>query len=572
MKKRVVLPSILAIVSAMLLTLTFCVTDNLTALAEDFTFPFDGMPPGGPPPVSSAPGSAAYYILDGERVSTNELATSKYTIGDEGTLVKGEDGTWTFTDFLIKSGLYDFNGIIATGSSSKVVLDNCKIDLTVDTPVTADETGSTPTGGCAIGIDNGASMFINNSLLRVAGAGRYVTSNYGNGTLVINNSKIDSDGNVSNTDSITAPFSNEALLISGTARSNFSIGASDTYYFNSKCLAEGWAALSTDSATGDGLDLYAYNTKAVAENGGYATYADTNCRVWLYGSKLDAAEIGAIIAKSGAIHVYDGLMASEELLTYKAENGDTTTEATTITGGRNAVMMHAPDMMGQGIAAVDCGTLEVINSTLVTSKKLVSTFDYEAAYGLAISDYIDYISGAAILVKSTSADITLNSAKIKSYSNVILQTVLNSDKMGNFLADGDANSEAVKPVSLTMKNMTQKGDILHMDYQRNMVISLENTTLTGKIISGSMEDWNVLWSGYSENLNWVVDSEWNSVYGASLTLKSDSTWKVTGESTLTSLTVEDGSKIIGIVTVDGVKVTPTAGSLYEGNIVVKASK
>ena len=41
----------------------------------------------------------------------------------------------------------------------------------------------------------------------------------------------------------------------------------------------------------------------MAQNGGYSTYADTNW-VWLYGSRLTAAEISCIISKSGQIHAY----------------------------------------------------------------------------------------------------------------------------------------------------------------------------------------------------------------------------------------------------------------------------
>lgn len=55
------------------------------------------------------------------------------------------------------------------------------------------------------------------------------------------------------TSKISVPFSNEALLISGSARANFSIGATKIYYYNLTVIADGWAALSTDSASGSGL-------------------------------------------------------------------------------------------------------------------------------------------------------------------------------------------------------------------------------------------------------------------------------------------------------------------------------
>jgi hypothetical protein len=347
-----------------------------------------------------------------------------------------------------------------------------------------------------------------------------------------------------------------------------SISASKTYYFNSDCITEGWAALSTDAAAPAGLDLYAYNSKAVAQNGGYGTYADFDCRVWLYGSTLEAAEIGAIISKDGKVTVADGAMTPADVLKYNT--GETTTKGSAVIGGRNAVMIHAPDMMGEGIAAVDCGFLDVFNSTLATSDKLKTKRDYATHINKAVDAYIDYTMGAALLVKSTSAVVTFDNAKIDSFSNVAVMTVLNSDSMGNFIADGDADdSNVVKPIAITMKNMEANGDVKHMDYQRVMTLSLENATLNGAVVSGTMEDWNSLWTAYKkEDCNWLVDTSWNTRYGVKMTVKNGATWNVTGASSLSSLTVEKGGAIKGKVQVDGKTVTPAAGKTYTGDIVV----
>jgi hypothetical protein len=413
-------------------------------------------------------------------------------------------------------------------------------------------------------VDDGGTMYINNSTLTVDGSARYVVSAYNDATLVVNDSTVTSTGKSENTLEIAEPFSNEALLISGNARANFSVGATKTYYFNSKCVAEGWAALSTDSATGDGLDLYAYNTEAVAQNGGYATYADTNCRVWLYGSDLQAAEIGAIISKSGQILVADSIETPAEVLAYN--NGETVEQGSVLAGGRNAVMIHAPDMMGVGVSAADCGTLTVRNSTLLTSRDLVSTKDYHD-YSDAVAAYVDYISGADILVRSTSANITLDNAQLDSYSGVLVLTALSSDSMGNFLGEGDGWN--VEPVAITMENMTADGNILHMDYQRRMTLTLDNATLTGKVISGTVTDWNALWTAYDkEDCNWLVDDDFASYYGVELTLQNGAVWNVTAQSSLSSLTVAEGATVNGVLIQDGQVVAIEPGKTYTGRLVV----
>jgi hypothetical protein len=518
-----------------------------------------GGPPGGGMGMGGAPSEAAIFIENGA-----ENTDKEYTAGQYKTNIKSDAKGITIKDLNITSGDYSFNGIVATGADTIVTLDNVKMKLGVTS-----EAGANASGGAAVNSADGATVYINNSDLVVDGAQRYVTNNGGTSKIIVNNSSVIQTGSNEFTTQQAEPFSNNALLIYGIARTNMSTGASKTYYFNSECITEGWAALSTDAASRpDGLDLYAYNSKAIAQNGGYGTYADFDCRVWLYGSTLESAEIGAIISKSGKITVADGASAPADVMKYNI--GKTTKASSTVIGGRNAVMIHAPDMQGTGKAAADCGFLDVVNSTLATSKDLKAVRDYAKHINKAVDAYIDYTMGAALLVKSTSAIITFDNAKFDSFSNVAVMTALNSDSMSNFLKEGDADdSNVVKPIAITMKNMEANGDVRHMDYHRIMTLSLENATLNGAVVSGTMEDWNSLWTGYSkEDCNWLVDDSWNTYYGVKMTVKKGATWNVSGVSTLSSLTVENGGKIKGKVEVDGKAVTPATGKTYTGKIVV----
>lgn len=521
--------------------------------------PMGGMPTdmspgagGGAPPADGAPTGAAIVITDGAQSPDEEYEAGKYT-----DLISTADGVVTISGLELTSGDYGFNGLCVTGADSIVRLEKANIRLGVDTPA-----GDSDTGGAAVNVDKSATVYISDSELVVDGSARYVTAAYNDATLVVNDSSVISTGSNENTADVSEPFSNEALLISGNARANFSIGATKTYYFNSVCSAEGWAALSTDSATGNGLDLYAYNTDGIAENGGYSTYADTNCRVWLYGSRLTAAELGVIISKSGQVHAYSSSAADSELLSYN--EGEVVNLETSIVGGRNAVMIHAPDMMGQGLYAADCGTFTAEDTTIATSEDLVSTKDYYD-YSDAVGAYVDYIMGDLFLIRSTSANIELKNVRMDSYSDVLVHTVLNSDSMGNFLASGDGDQ--VNPIAVSMTDMDVFGDILHEDYQRKMTVELQNTTLSGNIVSGTVDSWNEKWVQYGE-VNWVVDDSYDAIYGVSLTVGKDSLWNVTGSSTLTSLTVEDGGTINGEITLDGAPLTPVPGETYTGNIVV----
>jgi len=514
--------------------------------------------PGGPPGgMGGAPSKAAIFIENGA-----ENASKEYTAGQYKANIKSDANGITIQNLDINSGDYTFNAVVASGEKSKVTLDKCKMRLGVTKEAAANDSG-----GAAASVSSNATMYINNSDLQVDGAQRYVTNTGDDSNLVVNDSTITQTGSNQFTTKMTEPFSNPALLISGIARANMSTGSSHTYYFNSTVTTEGWASLSTDASGGDGLDLYAYNTKAIAQHGGYGTYADFGCRVWLYGSSLSSAEVGGIISKSGQIMVADGASVPADVIKYNT--GKTTAAGTVIAAGRNAIMIHAPDMSGEGLGAADCATFDVVNSTLATTRDLKSTRDYAAKYGSAIGAYVDYISGTDLLIKSTSAIINLKNAKFDSYSGVIIQTVLNSDSMGNFLKEGDGAK--VKPIAISMKDTNTKGDIKHMDYQRIMTLALDSgTILKGAVVSGSVEDWNKLWAAFKkEDCKWVQNDSWNTYYGVQMTVKKGATWEVSGPSSLSSLTVENGGTVKGKVQVDGKDVTPAAGKTYTGKIVVK---
>jgi hypothetical protein len=225
-------------------------------------------------------------------------------------------------------------------------------------------------------------------------------------------------------------------------------------------------------------------------------------------------------------------------------------------------------MTGQGKPAAACANVNVTNSTLATTKGLKGTRDYTAKYGAAIGAYVDYISGADILVKSTSANINLNNVKFDTFSGVLIMTALNSDSMGNFLK-AETDGAEVKPIAVSMKNMNVAGDVKHMDYQRIMTLSLENATLKGAVVSGTVEEWNKLWSKFKkEDCKWVQNDKWNTFYGVKMTVKKGGVWEVSGPSTLSSLTVENGGSLKGKVQIDGKGVTPADGKTYTGKIVV----
>lgn len=540
---------------------------------------------GNPPDGMGGPGGRA----EGDVASTGNATNTNGSIDvSDGIVTSDEnlsdciadtDGIVTISGFSYESG--DYSDTLLSASNSDVTLTGANIIMNVDEAVSGNESA-----GTAAYVDSG-TLTISDSTIEVDGAGRYTVAATGTATMVVEDSVIVAGGDAGaegNTAAVSEPASNAGLLISGNSRANFSVGQTHTFYYDSLCVTDGWAALSTDSATGSGLEFVGVNTEALALHGGYGIYADTNCRDYLYGSTLVSAEVGAIISNNGAITVgsakdaetamtQDGHSALEY---HSGETGED--ERTTIIAGRNDFQLHSPDMMGEGNSDY-AASLSLCHATLITDDAINgdgyeytsdvngvtyiirATEDYADKYGDAVGAYIDYVTGAAILVKSTSADITLDDVEIQSSTGVALLTALNSDSMSRYL-----KQDVGSGVNVTITDSTIDGDFIHDDYQRDLIVTLDGTTLNGDITFSTAEAWNENWADYAddESACWVnLDAETyiTKTHTTTLTLVNGAVWNVKEASELTTLTVSADSVVNGSIEAE------TTETLDDGTVV-----
>ncbi len=348
---------ILAVVLSLVLILSLC----MSGLAEGG--PGMGQPPqggpgasmGNPPDGMGGPGGMTEGDVAGTGNATNTsglIDVEGETVSTDDSLagaIENADGTIAISGISYESG--DYGDTLLSASDSDVALIGANIRLDVDEAVSGNESA-----GTAAYVDSG-TLTISDSTIEVGGAGRYTVAATGTATMVVEDSVIVAGGDAGasgNTAAVSEPASNAGLLISGNSRANFSVGQTHTFYYDSLCVADGWAALSTDSATGSGLEFVGVNTEALALHGGYGIYADTNCRDYLYGATLVSAEVGAILSNNGAITVG----SSGDAETATTQDGHSALEyrdgeigedmRTTIIAGRNDFQLHSPDMMGEG--------------------------------------------------------------------------------------------------------------------------------------------------------------------------------------------------------------------------------
>ena len=540
---------------------------------------------GNPPDGMGGPGGMA----EGDVASTGNATNTIGMIDVMGETVTADDslaesveetdGTVTLSGIEYESG--DYSDTLLSTSDADVVLTGANITMNVDEAISGNESA-----GTAAYVDSGM-LTISDSTIEVDGAGRYTVAATGTATMVVEDSVIVAGGDAGangNTAAVSEPASNAGLLISGNSRANFSVGQTHTFYYDSLCVADGWAALSTDSATGSGLEFVGVNTEALALHGGYGIYADTNCRDYLYGATLVSAEVGGILSNNGAITV--GSTADAETATtqdghgaLEYHDGEIGEDArTTIIAGRNDFQLHSPDMMGEGNSDYTA-SLSLSHATLITDDAINgdgyeytsdvngetytirAAEDYADKYGDAVGAYIDYVTGAAILVKSTSADISLNDVEIQSSTGVALLTALNSDSMSRYL-----KQDVGSGVNVTITNSTIDGDFIHDDYQRDLVVTLDGSMLNGDITFSTADKWNEKWSAYAddENAYWVnLDAETyiTETHATTLTLTNGAVWNVKAASELTTLSVSADSTVNGTIEAE------TTETLDDGTVI-----
>ncbi len=549
-------------------------------------------------------GGSTLSMGDSSSESSSSV-TTVLTVDDGYTLSDADDSVYTITvqptitvedDAIVIDGIemnisdFTANGLTVAGSDDVVILRNAVVTKLVTSEITG-------TAGGYIAGTTGGTLYIQNSILTEDGRGG-VNGNYtvyasGSGVLVVENSSIiqlgeDEEGYTS---SIGEPGSNGGLLVYGTARANMSIGKSHTYYFYSYVETEGWAAMSTDA--GNGVMFYSYCSTARAINGGYGIYADNGCYDYIYGTTLLAAEMGAIIAGGGEIHIYGSDSADETITDMMDITEPTEGVRSLVVANRTGIMIHSPDESHSGDNGNSTASIFSASETDFVMTDDMNAYweineyydgetwepdyqDYAEKYDVAVGEYIEFIRGAAILVKSTSATIDLDDVTFTlengTYgANAIIMTVINSDENGRWVQSGQA-IENIQGTVANISNSTISGDFKNYDYQRKLTVNFDAVEWTGASYTWDAETFNSIWSEEclaADRCLWILDSDsyiTDTTMGTYLTFANGSVWNVTDESVLAYLAWDDTCTINGTVTVDGVVVTEPGE--YEGEIVV----
>jgi len=186
---------------------------------------------------------------------------------------------------------------------------------------------------------------------------------------------------------------------------------------NSTVVSRNGAALSTvgtqpePEGSEKPLSLYIYGSEAITMDGGYGANSDMFCNLFVYGSHIQAAEIGVISETCGNVTagtIEDGeeetALASVLTLQDREKHEDRQL-GSVLEGGRNALMVCSRDLPESPLLTARITAHKAI---LRTDRNLDKEVEYEPQQ----QAYIDHGKGSVILIKSANVDMYLEESEL----------------------------------------------------------------------------------------------------------------------------------------------------------------
>lgn len=526
--------------------------------------------------------SVGYYISNGKIVSSKSLLT------------KSDKAVSKLALNLASTG-YGFSPVIATGTGTDLTVSgklSCKDSS--DGSQASDFTGL----GTQIVASNYAKVLVNGMNIYTKGFVRDAFLADNHAQITVKNSTVTTMGAnpLSQVYSGYKNSANQSIMISppwvlgiqGGVRSANVLGNNATMsVIGSKITSGSWAVLSTDSCSNPVINVLDSTLKILPKSkggmtsgkfsysskygSGYGSYLIGNATENFYGTTITGTTYGAIVC--GGTANYESSKGSITLKNADSEKVGTFT-------GKNKVSKIDSVF---GFMSHNNGTVNVLNGTKVNSRE------------------------AVFLYKAGNVTFHADNAKLSSKSNIILQMMDNDDSIV-----GATNGSGGPVFNTTFSEKagwpSKNGNVTTSSGQRGTVnLNLENGTYTGNVYNGtgyysqSGDTLNVtLGKGAAlngvialtetrhvnekgkQNTSFTIKEYYylghvaNRLYNngnskIAVTLKDGAVWKLTGTSTVTSLTVTNGTikaskgKTV-TMTVDGVKTKITKGKTYTGII------
>ena len=349
----------------------------------------------------------------------------------------------------------------------------------------------------------------------------------------------------------------DCYIINHETRALLLMGSS-VWFLNSQAITDNWGALSYDFTQ---AALYMVNSFAQNTSAGYAIYDAAQCDAHLYGTKIISSGIGIMVARNATLDT-DVLAAADETATEPyCGTADLMTPSATedgrtvLVGYGNPVKIHADMSAADTVAVVNLKDTYV--SSMAEDVVMYDGSEFDPANGGSSGRstgglsaiYNDYTNGAAVGISCHNGSVTFDNCEVKSRTGVLVQSFYSHDTMASGIFPVDGAEYAGD--SVTIKNMKAEGDILHEDWMRKMVVSIENAELTGKVMGTTLTGWNNYWraqlaemdAAEGDEATAIRDEVYETLWGVRMSMDGTSVWNVTETSQLYSFTTAEGAVI-----------------------------
>lgn len=361
-------------------------------------------------------------------------------------------------------------------------------------------------------------------------------------------------------------------LLVGSARATLILGE-DLWFYDTDIVARDWGAFSHDTNTKD-IQLYAVNSYGETYTGGYGIYALDGTQNFMYGTELVSPQYGMFVMGQGEA-LLDNTAAADEIALAYAGDDQFENRKSVLAGGCNAAVFHVNGgVMEPGILTIRNAVVTTMPEDIVSKYGNEMYFDLES-YLLAPVKfgeswfYMQNCLGTLVTTRSHGGIINIeDGAELKAANGVIVQTMIAYDDMAGSIFRDSGDTRELMDVTVNV-NTSVDGDILHEDYQRNMVINI-GSDYTGLVTTGSITAWNNLWTaegleallvegGYQDafTLNDEVvanirsclvreedTAAYTDVFGVTMNIAAGGCWIVEGESSVLALNLADGAAVV----------------------------
>lgn len=506
--------------------------------------------------VEEHPEFGTYELAASGEITENSISGIKLVGADDlsnGIYLSENDDSAQFT----VGGEQDFYNVEGVGSFNSVI------------EVRAPEDDPECECWYGVGITTlGGTLTVENTYIHTEGyraSSIYTPSGDHETDLIVKDSVLWADGGAQS-------FIPDFKLLVGSARGTLFLGE-DLWFYNTDVVARDWGAFSHDTNTTD-IQLYAINSHGETYAGGYGIYALNGTQNYMYGTELVNPQYGMFVMGQGEA-VFDNTAAADEAALAYAGDSQFEDKRALLAGGCNAAIFHVNGgVMEPGVLTIRNATVTTMPEDIVSKYGNEMNFDLESYLLSPVKFgeswfYMQHCLGTLVVTRSHGGIINIEEgAELKAANGVIVQTMIAYDDMAGNIFRDSGDTRELKDVTVNISTSVE-GDILHEDYQRNMVINV-GSDYTGLVTTGSITAWNNLWNaeglealliegGYQDvfTLNDEVvaniraclvreedTAAYTDVFGVTMNIAAGGCWIVEGESSVLALNIADGAAVV----------------------------